>query len=228
MSLPFTVEQFLSVFKTYNLTVWPMQVLAYIIGILTVLLAVRKTRYSNKLVFAFLSFFWIWNGIAYHVLNFSSINKAAYFFGTMFVIQGIIFLTLGVFSNKITVQYDPGIYSVVGSLFILYSMVVYPIVGYFLGHGYPYSPSFGIAPCPTTIFTFGLLLWVNKKLPLKVITIPLLWSLIGFGAALSLGIKEDIGLLAAGIAGFVLILLKNKSSLFLVGGKKQSPLTNNA
>jgi hypothetical protein len=35
--------------------------------------------------------------------------------------------------------------SMVGGLFILYATVVYPVLGHILGHGYPRSPSFGIA-----------------------------------------------------------------------------------
>jgi len=216
MTLPFTVDQFMSVFKQYNLAVWPMQVVAYIMGTSILFLAVKKTKYSDKLIFAFLSFFWLWNGVVYHLMNFSSINKAAYIFGTLFVIQGIMFLALGVFSNKLAVQINPGIFSIIGSLFVTYAMIIYPVVGYFLGHGYPQSPSFGIAPCPTTIFTFGLLLWADKKLPLKVLWIPLAWSFIGFSAALSLGIWEDIGLLIAGVTGAALIVLKNKNNRFII------------
>jgi hypothetical protein len=85
---------------------------------------------------------------------------------------------------------------------ILYALILYPIVGSLLGHVYPSSPTFGL-PCPTTIFTFGMLLWVRKP-PLIVLIIPVLWSIVGFSAALQLGIKEDIGLPMA--AALVIIL----------------------
>jgi len=41
-------------------------------------------------------------------------------------------------------------------------------------------------------------------------TQPLLWSLIGFGAALSLGIREDFGLLVAGALGTVLLIWRDR------------------
>ena len=66
------------------------------------------------------------------------------------------------------------------------------MLGYFLGHRYPAAPSFGL-PCPTTIFTLGLLLWKRDKMPAWLFLIPLLWSAIGFSAALVLGMKEDVG-----------------------------------
>jgi hypothetical protein len=85
--------------------------------------------------------------------------------------------------------------------------VIYPLLGYFLGHVYPSSPTFGL-PCPTTIFTIGTLLLAGKT-PRAVFIIPLLWSVIGFKAAISLGAEEDTFLLLSGAIGAA-FLLKNK------------------
>jgi Family of unknown function (DUF6064) len=73
------------------------------------------------------------------------------------------------------------------------------------------SPTFGL-PCPTTIFTLGMLLWLDKTPPLYLLIIPLLWSLIGTVAALKLGIREDVGLLVSGAL----------TVWFWVVGKKQA------
>jgi hypothetical protein len=91
-------------------------------------------------------------------------------------------------------------------------MIIYPVIGIFLGHGYPNSPCFGIAPCPATIFTFGLLLWTDKKVPKYVLIIPLLWSFLGPIAAMKLGIREDIGLLVAGVTGTVLLIVRDRAA----------------
>jgi len=88
-------------------------------------------------------------------------------------------------------------------------MLIYPVLGYVLGHGYPNSPVFGVTPCPVTIFTFGLLLFANN-VPKQILVIPLIWSVIGFSAALTMGIKEDIGLLAAGLVGTAMIILQQR------------------
>ena len=78
-----------------------------------------------------------------------------------------------------------------------YALFIYPIIGLNLGHVYPAAPSFGV-PCPTTIFTFGVLLWA-ANVPRYLLFIPGLWSIIGFSAALTMGIREDIGLFVAAI-----------------------------
>jgi len=204
VSLPFTIEQFLSVFEKYNLSVWPMQIVLVLVAILAIILSIRKINRSDNIISLVLGFFWLWIGIVYHLAFFTSINKAAYFFGALYIIQGLLFLFVGGLKSKLSFKFEPNSYGIIGSLFILYALIIYPGLGYFFGHVYPKNPTFGL-PCPTTIFTFGLLLWTDKNVPKYVLAIPLIWSIIGFGAALSLGVKEDYGLLIAGVLGSILI-----------------------
>ena len=85
----------------------------------------------------------------------------------------------------------------VGLALIVYAMVAYPLLGMAFGHGYPQAPMFGLVPCPTTIFTFGMLLLAARPKRL-LLWLPLVWSAIGFFAAVKFGICEDVGLLVAG------------------------------
>ncbi|MGE5403573.1 MAG: DUF6064 family protein [Candidatus Saccharibacteria bacterium] len=207
MNLPFTLDQFLGVFKAYNLAIWPTQVIAYILGLAMIFLVIKKAKYSNQLIAGGLALMWLCAGLLYHISYFSTINKAAYIFGTVFIIQGLLFIIFGVLKSNITFELKANAYSFIGFLFILYAMVIYPILGYLLGHVYPQSPVFGVAPCPVTIFTFGILL-LTDKLPRTTLIIPFIWSLFGFSAASTLGIREDIGLIIAGLVGSVLILYR--------------------
>ncbi len=208
--MPFTIEQFLDIFGKYNLAVWPRQWLFYLLVILTLILAVKKTNYSDKVISGILSFFWLWMGVVYHLLYFSRINKAAYAFGILYIIQGFLFFYVGIMKKNLSFRFQSNTYAVIGSLFVIYAVGLYPILGYFFGHIYPKSPTFGL-PCPTTIFTFGLLLWTEKAFPKYLLVIPFIWSVIGFGAAVSLGIREDTGLLIAGVVGSLMILFRDKS-----------------
>lgn len=210
MNIPFTIEEFLRVFKVYNNAVWPMQIITYLMGIGILYIILRNVHYSGRITSAVLSFYWLWMGIVYHIIYFSSINKAAYIFGALFILQGILFLLAGVIKTNISVTIKSDIYSITGSIFVIYALVIYPVIGYFSGHVYPQSPCFAVAPCPVTIFTFGILLWADKALPKYILIIPLLWSLIGFNAALFLSIKEDYGLLIAGLVGAIMIIIKNR------------------
>ena len=209
MRLPFTTDEFFRVFANYNLKVWPMQFVLLLMAIAIILLALKRRSYSSKYVVLILSFLWIWMGAVYHLAFFSTINKAAYIFGGIFILQGILFLLAARSIHRISFQFKKNIYGFTGMLFIVYSLAIYPSIGLFLGHDYPASPTFGL-PCPTTIFTFGILLWMNKRVPIYLLIIPLLWTAIGFLAAFSMGVYEDIGLLVAGIVTAVLNTTKGK------------------
>ena len=187
-----------------------MQAVLVLLAILAIILSIRKINRSDEIISIILGFFWLWIGIVYHIIFFTSINKAAYFFGALYIIQGLLFLYVGGLRSKLSFKSHPNSHGIVGSLFILYALIIYPGLGYFFGHVYPKNPTFGL-PCPTTIFTFGILLWTDKKIPKYVLAIPLIWSIIGFGAAVSLGVREDYGLLIAGLLGSILIIIRDRS-----------------
>jgi hypothetical protein len=103
----------------------------------------------------------------------------------------------------------------VGAAFILYGLLIYPLLGYILGHRYPYSPTFGL-PCPTTIFTFGLLLWTAPRIPKYLLALPLVWAFIGFTAAFQLGVLEDVMLPVAGLVAVALIWYRDRAKIELI------------
>jgi hypothetical protein len=209
MKTPFTSQQFFEVFGTYNQSVWPMQVVLYLIALTAVIFVLTKLPGQSWLVFGMVSLLWLWMGLVYHIFFFSAINKAAYIFGIFYILQSAVFIIYGCLGNRIFISFKADFYSISGIIFIIYGLVIYPVVGHFLGHIYPDSPTFGL-PCPTTIFTFGLLLMINGKIPWPMIIIPFLWSIIGFSAAINFGVIEDTGLLIAGISGLIMILIRNK------------------
>lgn len=204
MKIPFTPEQFFAVFAQYNLAVWPMQLLFYALALTVLVLAVKETRYSARAISAILACLWLWMGLVYHLRYFSSINPAAYVFGGLFILQAGFFLWLGVLTQKLWFRFHPNSYAIVGTLFILYGLVIYPILGHLSGHRYPFMPTFGL-PCPTTIFTLGLLLWTDRKFPKFLLVIPVMWALIGFFATFQLNVWEDAMLLVTGLVLSVMI-----------------------
>ncbi|MEW6408197.1 MAG: DUF6064 family protein [Patescibacteria group bacterium] len=208
MALPFTIDQFLFVFEQYNLSVFPMQIIILLLAIASVFLVFKQVKNNNKIITGILAFFWLWIGIAYHLIFFTSINKASYLFGALFIIQGILFLFVG-FKDKLSFKFRKDAYGITGSIFVLYAIIIYPILNYVFGHWWPSNPTFGL-PCPTTIFTFGLLLWTNKKVPKYILIIPLIWALIGMSAAINLGVWEDLGLIFAGILGVILLWVRDR------------------
>lgn len=205
MKYPFTTEQFFGAFADYNASVWPAQILLYIAALSIAVLIFRKTRTSNKVISLILAGYWLWMGVAYHWIFFAPINPAAKLFGALFIAEGLLIAYAGL-RGKLDFSFQRGPRGYLGLALMVFGTLVYPAIGHLLGHTYPFAPTFGL-PCPTTIFTIGVLLLAARP-PRHIVIIPFLWSVIGFFAAISFGVKEDVALLVAGVIGLVLICLR--------------------
>jgi Family of unknown function (DUF6064) len=206
--IPFTTKRFFQVFEKYNQAIYPIQFALILIAIIIVFIAASRKPFASKLISCSLGLLWLWAGIVYHLIFFAAISPPAYLFGTLFIFQGLLFLYEGVARNRLSFRASRRFHGILGAIFIAYALVIYPIIGYALGRIFPASPTFG-APCPTTIFTFGLLLWADRKIPWSLLIIPVLWSIVGTSAALSFGVKEDFGLLVAATIGTAAIVQHN-------------------
>jgi hypothetical protein len=201
MPLPFTADQFFEVFRRYNEAVWPAQWLFNVLAIVALTMAVMHYRRNSRGVPAILAVFWMWMGAVYHLAFFAKVNPTAYVFGALFLVQALLFAWLA-WRARLTFAPRSDAAGIAGWLLILYALILYPAVGLLLGHTYPASPTFGL-PCPTTLFTLGVLLWARPPVPWGVLVIPMLWTIAGSVAALQLGVWEDLGLAvaAAAVAG---------------------------
>ena len=205
------VQDFYNIFYRYHSALWPMIIITYILGIVIMLLAFRKSNNSSKIISVILAFLWIWVGIFFFLIYGLAVNPQFYLvFGILFIIQSILFLYYGVYKENITFRFEKESYSFVGILMIIYALIIYPLIEIFTGHIYPAAPIFGMDPCPVCIFTFGILLLTDKKLPLKLAIIPFLWSLTGFIAVVGYHVWADIGELVSGFLGLILIVYRNK------------------
>jgi hypothetical protein len=204
---PFTVSEFFEVFARYNEAIWPMQLVLLALALAAVVLVHVRAKEGSRAVALILAFFWGWMGVAYHFAHFASINPGAKLFGALFLVQAALFLWLGGLGKRLSFGRVGGISLVIGWVLIAYGLVVYPILGRLSGHAYMSSPTFG-APCPTTIFTFGLMWFAKRPFPRYALIIPLIWSAIGGSAAFMLGVPQDLGLVVAGITGLVLLFVK--------------------
>ena len=92
MKLPFTTEQFFNVIEKYNLTMFPLQLIILLLGIICIFLLHSKLSAKDKLIGIYIGILWIWIGVAYHLVYFTVINKAAFLFGGIFILEGIFIL----------------------------------------------------------------------------------------------------------------------------------------
>jgi hypothetical protein len=210
MQLPFTTEQFLDVFLQYNESVYPAQAILFLAGLLAAYYAFRPRAFGDRFISGVLAGLWIWMGIAYHLAYFARINPAAILFGILFIVQGILFAVYGAWQQKLSFRMHRGLNGWTGVLVLAYALAGYPALGARMGHHYPAAPTFGL-PCPTVLFTFGMLLLCERRVPYLVLVIPFGWSLVGGLAAMHLGMQEDLALPVTGFLGLFLIARQHKS-----------------
>lgn len=204
MKLPFTIEEFFSVIREYNETFWPAQVFLVCLALVAVFLILRPRRGSSIGVSAILAFLWVWLAITYHLAFFTRINPLAYAFSAVSLGGAFIFLWQGVVRRQLQFAWVGGGRALVGTVLVVFALVVYPIWSWYAGHTYPYMPTFGL-PCPTTIFTIGLLAFLVPPYPRSPFIVPILWCFVGGQAAFLFGVHQDLGLIAAALVGVVLL-----------------------
>lgn len=193
MTLPFLRSEFFSVFGRYNDGVWPAQVALYLLGIIALVLALRGTQAASRASLAVLAILWLWMGVVYHAGFFVAINPAAVVFAALFIAQALLFIRLAARPQPVVFAPRRDLAGWAGGGLVLLGLVIYPMLSAAAGHHYPLQPTFGL-PCPTTIFTLGMLLWLMDTAPRYVLIIPALWSIIGTAGAFLLGVPEDLSL----------------------------------
>jgi hypothetical protein len=208
--VPFTREVFLGLFEQYNAAVWPGQLAAYALGILILLSAARQQKGNGPLIAAALAAAWVWNGVAYHMVHFATLVWAAWAFGALFVAQGVLFLITGVLRDRLAFSFQPSVIGWTGIGMALFAMAAYPLITVLAGQGWMRVPPFGLAPCPTTIFTLGVVLLAEPPVPLHLLVIPVLWAIVGGAIAWVLGIPQNLALPAAAVLAVALAIGKNR------------------
>lgn len=206
--LPFSTDAFFAVFEQYNLAIWPAQVVAYALGLAVVVLVLKPVRHGDRAIAGILAVAWTGMGVGYHMAYFAAINPVALVFGAAFVVQGALFAWTGVVRDRLRLRFTPDLAGWTGLGLMVFAMAVYPLLGLAVGHAWPAAPMFGVAPCPTTIFTIGVL--VLGRAGLALMAIPLVWAVIGTTGAFLLQVPQDISLAIAGAIGLVLTMLRRR------------------
>ena len=200
-------HQLRRLFETYNPDVWPLPLLTYGLVIAALALVVRRPgRGTDRLVAGLMTATWAWTGVVFlgrHAAQVDPLLGAVY--GALFVVQAALLARAGIVRHELRFRASSGLAGRVGWAALGYALVAYPLVGIALGHGYPAAPLFGVAPCPTVIATFGLLLLASPPTSLRLLAIPTIWAVLAPLAAVGHGYPEDLGLVVAALAAWVVV-----------------------
>jgi len=188
--LPFTHQQFIFVFSVYNDAIWPLQPIVHAAGLLMLPLLLRPSTGSDRYSLVLLAAMWIWTGFVYQIGFFSTINPIALAFGAAFVLEGVLLLDAAV-RGRIAFGTSRGLRRATGWALLIYSLLLYPLLGIALGADYFELPAFGLTPCPVTMTTVGVLLLASRPVPRRLYVIPVTWAIVGGSAAGLLRMPQD-------------------------------------
>ena len=197
MRLPFSREEFFDLFAAYNGALWPAVITLWVVSVLAGVWVVSSRRSHDRWISGLLAVHWAWSAVAYHIAFFTRINPAAWLFAAIFLVQAGLFFWSGVIRGHLTFTSARTVWTPIGWLLVVYALL-YPAINA-LEHGSILKiPTFGL-PCPTTIFTAGLLLLAAPRSGTLAI-VPIIWSVVGGSAAFLLGVSADYALPVAGAA----------------------------
>ena len=223
--LPFTIEQFYSVFVQYNETVWPMQIVLYAVAIAILLLLPRGRPTGSRIISSLLACLWVWTAVTYYFFFFTRISPSGWLIGAVLLAGGLWLGWVGGIKSRIQFGLRRDLLGAIGILLVFYSLVAYPLIGLAIGHRYPAIPTFGL-PCPVTIFTVGVLMLATSPVPRSVFVVPALWGLFGgTSATFLLGVYQDAGLLLAGIISLVALIVVSRPAATPSLGERSSVST---
>jgi hypothetical protein len=197
VELPFTRQHFFDLFAAYNAALWPALVLLWIASAVVSVLLLSSRRPPDRWIAALLAAHWIWSALAYHALFFTRINPAAWLFAALFLVQAALFVWWGVVQQRLTFAPWRSRWAPVGWTLVAYALL-YPAINAAQHLTWSRIPAFGV-PCPTTIFTAGLLM-LARGVTWRLTIVPVVWSMIGGSAAFLLGVHADYVLSIAGLA----------------------------
>lgn len=205
-------NELLELFTRYNEDLWPVHLVAYAAGVAAVVLLFARGRdRADRVIAGLLAALWLWLGVVFQGLYATDVDVVlGTAYAVMFVLQAYLLLRHGVLRGELVFRRGSGITGAVGWAALTYAVVVYPMIGAVLGHGWPESPLLGMAPCPTTILTFGLLLLAAPPVPRRLLVVPFVWAVLAPPAAMARGVYEDAGLLLAGILTVLLVLVRDR------------------
>jgi hypothetical protein len=208
--LPFSRDEFFDLFAAYNGALWPAVAALWAASALAAVWLLSSPRSRDRWISGLLAVHWAWSAVAYHVVFFTRINPAAWLFAALFLLQAALFFWFGVIRGHLSFMSSRTAWTPIGWWLVAYALL-YPAVNA-VEHGSLLKiPTFGL-PCPTAIFTVGLLLLAAPR-SRSLAIVPIIWSAIGGSAAFLLGVSADYALPVAGAALAVFEFQKPQTSV---------------
>lgn len=199
--LLFSPDVYFRLLERYNQDIWPLQVIALLLGVILIWQVWRRDHFNGWLIAGGLALSWLWCGLVFHISYYASLNWVAPYFGALFILQGAGLLIWGM-NRETKSQQEREIFTFyLGLGLIFFAVLVYPLLWLVDGHSWREVQIFGTSQNATLIATVGVLLCYRASLILLII--PLIFLVIN---ALTAWLLGSIDWIVSGVV-FTLIVL---------------------
>jgi hypothetical protein len=176
-------QTFYRLVALYNRDLWPLQMLALVLGVAVLALWRRGGDRAGRAIAVILAVCWLWVAWGFHWQRYASINLAAGYFALAFAIQALLLLWSGGLRGRLTPAPATRLQQRAGLGLLLSALLLFPLIGPLLGRNWMQAEVFGMAPDPTALATLGVLLFVGVRPVWGLFPIPVAWCLLS-GATL--------------------------------------------
>ena len=204
--LPFDAGSLFATIAYYHAAFWPLPWLALAWGVAVILLAATA---RSRAAFVLLALAWVWVGVAWHLATFAGINLAAPLYGAFFVLQGAL-LAWTAARGRLGLRYQGRVRDGIGLGLAVGSLLAYPLLDRLSGVPWAAVRLPGVDPCPTALFTLGILLLADRRSAAGLMALPVLWTLVAGATGWAVAIGRDQVLPLLGLAALVLALLPTR------------------
>ncbi len=201
---PFTLSQFQEALRAYNDLIFPAQMFAYVAALFTVALLFQPSKYSSRIIAAFLALIWL-GSASYQALCLGPLHAMGIGFTALFIGQAAVLFLDGLFRGKYEFRYTNTACANMGLACLALALFGRSVMEVVLGRGWPYEENFAVTPDTTILFTCGMFLLTTRDFLKYVLIIPMLWSCVEFSWGVDLGLFEK-GLLPLVTCGTVALL----------------------
>ena len=179
-TLPYSKETLLSFVTDFNQSLWPTQVLFFLLACFALWGLNSPKEIYRKAASLILCFFWLHSGLHFYIFSFSEISFLANYIGIFYVLEAfiVLILLLRLLPNS------PILLSsrkrLVGVFIVTIALFLYPATVFFLTLTPFAIPVVGITPLATSLYTLGLisLLQLDTRGMVVALTIPTLHILL--------------------------------------------------
>jgi hypothetical protein len=174
--LLFSPRTYYRLFELYNAAIWPVQVLAVLLGLGLVALLLRGGPATSRWIAAAFSACWLWCALAFLAARYAKINWFATYVAWAFTAEAALLAGAAVL-GRLSFEPPRDLAGRAGVSMCLVALIVLPLAGPLFGRGWRSAEVFGVAPDPTAVATAGALLLARARHKWLWMAIPALWCL---------------------------------------------------